>query len=100
MRWRARLRAIERRFRSILGAGLLIASAFSMVGELFVVERLGGIAKSGMQGWAWALTLAFGCAFVAAQCVAAAILLSLVGPEAALTSETAGGSAASGIQDS
>jgi multidrug efflux pump subunit AcrB len=79
------------RIRRITGAAvLMLASAVVLLAGLFAVELLGGFTRTAMTPLGWLGVTVIGLAFVHAQTLAAAMLVSLVRP--AVTEEAAAAS--------
>ena len=75
---RAQVGAIPRSTRGLLGAALFFVGAMVLLGGLFLVLRGGGFTASGMTAWAWLVVTVLGFAFVHAQTLGMAMLVSLV----------------------
>ncbi len=64
--------------RGILGAALFVVGAMVLIGGLAIVLRNGGFTGAGMTYWAWAAISILGLAFVHAQTMGMAMLVSLI----------------------
>ncbi|HZH97654.1 MAG TPA: hypothetical protein VEX38_01670 [Fimbriimonadaceae bacterium] len=75
-----RVSSIDRQKRITGGAVLMLLGALVLLGGLYSVELLGGFTRTGMTPLGWLLVTLVGLAFIHSQTVAAAMLVSLVGP--------------------
>ncbi|HVT11574.1 MAG TPA: hypothetical protein VHE55_04855 [Fimbriimonadaceae bacterium] len=64
--------------RGALGAALFVVGAMVLIGGLAIIQQNGGFTDTGMAYWAWAVVSVLGLAFVHAQTMGMAMLVSLV----------------------
>lgn len=64
--------------RGLLGAALFVVGAMVLIGGLAIIQQNGGFTNSGMTLFAWLAVSALGLAFVHAQTMGMAMLVSLV----------------------
>lgn len=87
---------MSRAQRGILGAALYLVGAMVLIGGLGIVLERGGFTNSGLTPIAWIVVVLLGLAFVHAQTMATAMLVSLIqlnvtnGPNAASINRTPG----------
>jgi hypothetical protein len=85
---RAKLSALPRSRRVMSGAVLMLFGAATLFGVLMLVQIMGGLTQSGLTFLSWVLVAAGGLAFVHAQTMAMAMLITLV-YDSVVTSEKA-----------
>lgn len=75
---RKQVAAMSRTARGVLGAALFLVGAMVLIGGLAIILHLGGFGESGMTGGAWPAVTLLGLAFVHAQTMGTAMLVTLV----------------------
>jgi hypothetical protein len=72
--------AIPRSRRGLLAAALFVVAAMVLLGGLGLVLQRGGFTSNGMTPAAWIIVTLLGLAFIHAQTMATAMLVTLVQP--------------------
>jgi hypothetical protein len=75
---RIQVGAIPRTQRGLAGVALFLVGAMVLFGGLAIVLNQGGFTQSGMTPLAWVIVTALGLAFVHAQTMGMAMLVSLI----------------------
>lgn len=69
---------MPRTMRGILGAALFLVGAMVLIGGLAIILHLGGFGEEGMTMGAWLAVTLLGLAFVHAQTMGTAMLVTLI----------------------
>jgi len=75
---RSQVQRMSRGSRGILGSALFLVGAMVLIGGLGVVLQRGGFTRTGLTPAAWAIVTLLGLAFVHAQTLGMAMLVSLI----------------------